>query len=121
MSFLVEEYVREDSSVPYSDWFRRLDPQAAAKVTTARLRLEMGNTSNVKWFEGIGEYVINWGPGYRIYLAQDGKTLIILFGGGTKKRQQADIQSAKELYAEYQQRKKALKNSQSRTASKNRS
>jgi len=29
--------------------------------------MELGNTSNVKWFAGIGEYVINWGPGYRIY------------------------------------------------------
>jgi putative addiction module killer protein len=41
----------------------------------------------VKWFDGIGEYRIDWGPGYRIYLAQDGADLIILYGGGTKKRQ----------------------------------
>ncbi len=57
----------------------------------AKARLELGNTSNIKWFEGIGEYKIDWGPGYRIYLAQDGKSLIVLFGGGTKKKQQADI------------------------------
>jgi putative component of toxin-antitoxin plasmid stabilization module len=24
---------------------------------------------NINWFAGIGEYVIDWGPGYRIYLA----------------------------------------------------
>jgi putative component of toxin-antitoxin plasmid stabilization module len=35
-------------------------------VVTATLRLELGNTSNVKWFAGIGEYVFDWGPGYRI-------------------------------------------------------
>ena len=40
------------------------------------------------WFDGIGEYVINWGPGYRVYLAKDGDTLIILFGGGTTRGQQ---------------------------------
>jgi DNA-binding phage protein len=48
--------------------------------------MELGNTSNVKWFAGIGEYVIDWGPGYRIYLAKDGESLIVLFGGGTKRR-----------------------------------
>ena len=52
-------------------------------------------------FDGIGEYRIDWGPGYRIYLAQDGKSLIVLLGGGTKKRQQKDIKTAKELYKEF--------------------
>lgn len=108
MKIKVEEYIREDQSTPYKSWFDSLDAQAAAKVATATLRMEMGNTSNVKWFDGIGEYVIDWGPGLRIYLAQDGETLIVLFGGGTKKRQQADIDRAKALYAEYKERKKAV-------------
>lgn len=67
--------------------------------------MELGNTSNVKWFSGIGEYVIDWGPGYRIYLAKDGESLIVLFGGGTKRRQQADIERAKALHSEYKARK----------------
>jgi putative addiction module killer protein len=70
--------------------------------------MELGNTSNVKWFSGIGEYRIDWGPGYRIYLAQDGADLIVLFGGGTKRRQQADIERAKAL-AEYETRKAAAR------------
>ena len=74
---------------------------------TAKLRMELGNTSSVKWFSGIGEYVIDWGPCYRIYLARDGETLIVLFGGGTKRRQQADIDRAKALHAEYKGRKVA--------------
>jgi putative addiction module killer protein len=102
----VHEYIKEDGSNPYKEWFDSLDAQAAAKITVAKARLELGNTSNVKWLEGIGEYRINWGPGYRIYLAQDGKSLIVLFGGGTKKKQQADIERAKELFKEYKTRKK---------------
>ena len=105
----VQEYIREDGSNPYQKWFDSLDPQAAAKVTVAIARLELGNTSNIKWFEGIGEYRINWGAGYRIYLTLEDKQLIILFGGGTKKKQQADINRAKELYQEYKQRKKNSK------------
>lgn len=68
--------------------------------------MALGNLSNIKWFDGIGEYRINWGPGYRIYLAKDGDNLIILFGGGTKKRQQLDIDKARELFEEFKARKK---------------
>src|SRR5216684_2159530 len=96
MSIRVEEYIRPDGTNPYKTWFDSLDPQAAAKVVTATLRLELGNTSNVKWFAGIGEYIIDWGPGYRIYLAKD---------GGTKRRQQADIDRAVVLHTEYKSRK----------------
>lgn len=107
MLIRVEEYVREDGSNPYKKWFDSLDAQSAAKVTTAKLRLELGNTSSVKWFAGMGECVIDWGPGYRVYLAKDGETLIVLFGGGTKRGQQLDIDQAKALLAEYKARKRA--------------
>ena len=104
----VEEYLREDGSSPYRVWFDSLDAEAAAKVTTAKLRMERGLTSAIKWFDGLGEYVIDWGPGYRIYLAIHGERLIVLFGGGTKKRQAADIKEAKKLHQEYKDRKSML-------------
>ncbi|PHV09566.1 type II toxin-antitoxin system RelE/ParE family toxin [Chitinimonas sp. BJB300] len=107
MKITVEEYLREDGTNPYKRWFDDLDAPAAAKVAAAKVRLELGNTLSVKWFDGMGEYVIDWGPGYRIYLAKDGDTLIVLFGGGTKRRQQRDIDQAKALHAEYKTRKKA--------------
>jgi putative addiction module killer protein len=75
MSIRVVEYIRADRSNPYRRWFERLDRQAAAKVAMARARLELGHTSAIKWFGGIGEYRIDWGPGYRIYLAKDGERL----------------------------------------------
>jgi putative addiction module killer protein len=107
----VEEYVREDGAVPFKDWFERLDPHAAAKVATALTRLSLGNTSNVKWFSGMGELKVDWGPGYRVYLAKDGERLVLLFCGGTKKRQQADIATALTLHNEYKARKKPARRS----------
>lgn len=101
----IREYVREDGSIPFKRWFDSLNHQAAAKISVALARLEQGNTSNVKWFSGLGEYVIDWGPGYRIYLLQDGDDLIVLLGGGTKRRQQKDIASALELLSEYRSRR----------------
>ena len=84
-----------------------LPAQAAAKVAIARARLEMGNTSAIRWIGAVGEYRIDWGPGYRIYLAKDGPEIVILLGGGTKRRQQADIERANALWVEYRARKRA--------------
>ena len=86
-------------------WFDGLKAQAAAKVSVALARLELGNTSNIKWLSGLGEYRIDWGPGYRIYLVQDGDDLIVLLGGGTKARQQRDIEIARQLLKEYKFRR----------------
>ena len=108
MKIRLEEYVRGDGSNPYQAWFKSLDAQAAAKIAVAKARMELGNTSSIKWFRGIGEYVIDWGPGYRIYLVQDGDALIILFGGSSKRGQQKAIEQAVALHDEYKARKKAL-------------
>lgn len=102
----LEEYLQEDESSPFGRWISTLSVQAALKVSNAMVRLELGNTSNIKWFDGLGEYKINWGPGYRIYLIQEGKRLIILFGGGDKSTQKKDIKQAKALIAEFRIRKK---------------
>ena len=101
----VREYVAQDGSIPFKKWFDGLNPQAAAKVSIALARIELGNTSNIKWFTGLGEYVMDWGPGYRIYLFQDGQNLIVLLGGGTKSRQQRDIDRARKLLNEYRSRR----------------
>jgi len=76
-------------------------------VTVAIARLEQGNLSNVKGVgEGVLEYRIHFGPGYRVYLGRDGETLVILLTGGTKQRQQHDIREAIELWADYRRRKR---------------
>lgn len=105
----VVEYVREDGSSPYRVWFDSLHAQAAAKVATAVERLELGNTSRLKWIGTIGECRIDWGPGYRIYLGRNGESLVVLLGGGTKQRQQVDIERAKAMWAEYKTRKAAAR------------
>lgn len=61
MKIKLEEYIRDDGANPYQTWFNGLDAQAAAKVTVAKTRLEQGNTSNVEWFRGIGEYRLTGG------------------------------------------------------------
>lgn len=103
----VKEYLAPDGRSPFRKWFDELNAEAAAKVTTAVTRMMKGNLSNVYSVgQGVHEYVIDFGPGYRIYLGRDGWELIILLGGGSKKKQSNDIAHAQKLWAEYKQRKK---------------
>jgi putative addiction module killer protein len=106
-STAVLEYVELDGRSPYAKWFDSLDPPAAAKVVIAVTRLSNGNFSSVKGVGGgVHEYRINFGPGLRMYFGRDGEQLILLLGGGTKKRQQKDIADALRRWQEYKRRKK---------------
>ena len=54
---------------------------------------------------GVLEYRIDSGTGYRIYFGRDGETVIVLLGGGTKRRQHADTERARHLWQEYRRRR----------------
>ena len=72
--------------------------------------MAQGNLSNTKGVGGgLQEYRIDFGPGYRIYFGRDGERLVILLGGGTKRRQSEDIRNAQVLWADYRRRKKEEK------------
>lgn len=102
----VLEYVDPAGRKPFRLWFDALDRAAAMKVETAVRRLELGNVSNLKSVGGgLYEYRIDFGPGYRVYMAYDGRHIVILLGGGTKQRQDRDIAVARERWDDYRRRK----------------
>jgi len=101
------EYLQEDGSSPFAVWFAGLDAVAAAKVTVALTRIGQGNLTHAKGVgAGVLEYRLDFGPGYRVYFGRDGDVLIILLAGGTKKRQQRDIEAAQARWADYKRRKR---------------
>ena len=103
---VVEVYVGADGVSPFAEWFDALEVSAAARVTTAVERISRGAVSNVKGVgEGVLEYRIDAGPGWRIYFGRDGARLVILLAGGTKRRQDRDIEAAKRRWADYKVRK----------------
>ena len=103
----IVEYLTRDGESPFGNWFNKLESRAAAKVTTALIRLGMGNTSNVKSVGGgVREYKIDYGPGYRVYFGMEGRELIILISGGAKKQQSSDIMKAKGFWTDYKKRKR---------------
>lgn len=103
----IRYFAAAGGSQPFADWFTDLEPVARAKVTRAIARMEQGNLSNVKSVgEGVLEFRIDFGPGYRVYFGRDGDTLVILLTGGTKKRQQRDIQAAQAFWKDYKRTKR---------------
>jgi putative addiction module killer protein len=64
-------YLAVDGRSPFEEWFSGLDAAAGAKVSVALARVGWGNLSNTKGVgEGVLEYRIDWGPGYRVYFGR---------------------------------------------------
>ena len=102
----IREYTDDRGRSPFGRWFDGLDAMAAVRVRTALARMEAGNLSNVRGVgDGVLERRIDIGPGYRVYFGRDGDALVVLLAGGTKARQQRDIEDARELWREYRRRK----------------
>jgi putative addiction module killer protein len=104
----IRECLGRDGKNLFGDWFDRLNSEAARKVAVALYRLGLGNFSNVKSVGGgVFECRIDFGPGYRVYFGKDGERIVILLSGGTKKRQQDDIELAGDCWLNYKKQKRS--------------
>ena len=100
-TFQVLEFTRADRS-PFAEWFNALDSVTAARVDRYVRRLETGNFGAAKSLrEGVYELRLDFGPGYRVYYGRDGKSIIVLLGGGHKRHQSADIANAVARWKQY--------------------
>ncbi|MGX5800403.1 type II toxin-antitoxin system RelE/ParE family toxin [Bradyrhizobium sp. Arg314] len=80
----------------FGKWLRDLkDIRAARKIAQRLIRVGAGLLGDAKFFEGIGELRIDYGPGYRVYFVRRGNTVIVLLCGGDKSSQDRDIKKAK--------------------------
>jgi putative addiction module killer protein len=76
-------------------------------VSTHLRRLATGNFGAAKMLqEGVFEVRMDFGPGYRVYYGREGRTILILLGGGSKRRQETDIAAAVERWKRYKQTRK---------------
>ena len=76
-------------------WLASLrDVRARSRILVRIDRLELGNFGDAKFFHGIGELRIDYGPGYRVYFARRGDTVVILLCGGEKSSQARDVRKA---------------------------
>lgn len=94
--------VRKNGQCPFSEWFDAIrDIKTSATIDARLTRVAAGNLGDHKEVGGgVCELRIDLGPGYRIYYAEYGQTIVVLLGGGTKKQQSRDIQEAIALWTE---------------------
>ena len=85
----------------FSKWYLALkDRRAAERIALRLVRLQSGLFGDVKFFDGIGELRVDYGPGYRVYFVQRGDVLVLLLCGGDKSTQRRDIARALDMAKE---------------------
>jgi len=85
----------------FRDWMNGLKDAKTASIIAAnieKLRRGLGDVEPVG--DGVSEVRIDYGPGYRLYFGELAGRLIVLFVGGTKRRQQVDIDDARAIFKE---------------------
>lgn len=102
----LRRYLTAEGRCPFQEWFDRLRDQRAQQRIDARLaRVAVGNFGDAKGVGGgVMELRVDYGPGYRVYLARNGEQWVLLLGGGDKSTQAGDIQEAKQRWADWQAR-----------------
>ena len=102
----LREYLTPDGKSPFRAWLRALrDVNARAKIRVRLNRVRLGNFGDTKAVGGgVSELRIPYGPGYRVYFARAGSTIVLLLCGGEKSSRQRDIGTAKEYWLDYQRR-----------------
>jgi putative addiction module killer protein len=107
----LQNYLTTDGRSPFEDWYYSFrDTKTRNKIQLRLDRVKLGNLGDYRSVgEGVFEFRIDYGLGYRIYFGQVGLTIVLLLCGGDKSTQEQDIRKAKEYWADYERRENANK------------
>ena len=98
-------YQTDSGRCPFRDWLESLGTGTQEIVDIRLTRVRRGLFGDSKCLgDNMYELRFDVGPGYRIYYGRDGKTVVILLHAGHKKCQSADINTAREFWADYLRR-----------------
>lgn len=102
----IRRYLTKTGRDVFGDWLSGLkDNRTRAKIVARIDGLAAGNFGDCKSLRGgLFELRIDWGRGYRVYYALDGRTCVLLLCGGDKRKQSADVKRAAEYLKDYIER-----------------
>jgi putative addiction module killer protein len=85
----------------FDSWLDAQADDVREMIATRLIRAQSGNLGDHASIGGkVRELRFHAGAGYRVYYTVQGRVLIVLLCGGTKKSQKKDIKKAKDLAAE---------------------
>jgi putative addiction module killer protein len=102
----IVHYLSLTGDDPFQSWLDELEDLKARVAVLRRIdRVSAGNFGDRKCLrDGVRELRVDVGPEYRVYFGQQGKTLVLLLCGGTKRAQSADIDRAAGYLADFRRR-----------------
>lgn len=102
----IREYLTADDRSPFAEWLGDLrDQKIRARVMVRINRVRLGNFGDCKPVGGgVLELRMTFGPGYRVYLAREEQSVVLLLCGGDKGSQDRDIERARQHWNEYRSR-----------------
>lgn len=94
----------------YIKWFKKLKDRTAKVRILARLtNIESGSLGDTKPLDSnVSEFRIPYGPGYRVYYTMKQDVIVLLLIGGDKSTQKRDIEKAKALYLEWENKNESI-------------
>jgi putative addiction module killer protein len=106
--FQVEIHQDFEGKSSFVEWVGSIHDRKTVNIVQKRLGLlRMGNMGDYKFFEGLYELRIDYGPGYRIYCGKKDKAFIIVLCGGSKASQKKDIEKALRYWEDFKKRSTA--------------
>lgn len=102
----LRNYRTTEGREPFIDWLNSLkDRVGRANITNRLNRVALGNYGDCEPVgEGVYELRVHYGPGYRVYFAEQQETIVLLLLGGSKRTQVKDIKKAKQWWTEFRER-----------------
>lgn len=102
----IRVYRTQDGKQPFIEWLESLkDTIARAQITNRLNRIKLGNFGDCRNVgNGVQELRIHYGPGYRVYFAEQEHSIVLLILGGNKKSQHKDIKLARQYLADFRER-----------------
>ena len=102
----IRHFKSESGTDVFGEWLDGMsEPLTRSRIEVRLARVERGLFGVVEYLsDGVSEFKLDFGPGYRIYFGKDGKRIIILLCAGDKSTQKKDIKRAIEYWKDYQGR-----------------
>lgn len=99
----VRHFITVSGQDVFGEWLRELKDRAGRAQILKRIdRVEDGNFGDHRSVgDGVWELRFHFGPGYRVYYGEHGRTVVLLLCGGDKRSQARDILLAKKFWLEY--------------------